>query len=278
MNQYLKALLIIHFSLLIINYSSAQELRKINNNAFRRGEYLKYEAYYHSFITGRVSAGIVTLEVKKENTQFYGRNTLHIEGIGKTRGVFNLFYKVIDRYETFIDEDAIAPWKFIRRVNEGDYKIEQDIYFNQFDKKATIYNLKKNSSDKNQQSAKITQYTQDIISAFYYARTFDITNLKLNQEFPLNFLLDDSVYVTKIIYVGKQNITTSMGEFRCLKFKPMVLKGNVFSDPYPMTLYISDDQNRIPILVESAVIVGTVKLELISFSNLANPFSSIIIK
>jgi hypothetical protein len=263
-------------------YLFSQELRKIDNNVFRKGEYLKFEAYYHSLLTGRVTAGLVTLEVKNESTKFYDRNALHIEGIGKTKGFFNLFYKVIDRYDTYIDDQAIIPWKFVRRVNEGDYRIYQDIFFDHFNKKATLYNYHngKVSSDNDKRSVvsnrqiSIPAYTQDIVSAFYYARTFDLADIKPGKEFPVQFMLDDSVYVTKIIYEGKAEIKTRLGTFRCMKFKPMVLKGNVFSEPYPMTLYISDDNNRIPILAESSIIVGTVKLELMKYSNLLNPVSS----
>jgi hypothetical protein len=159
-------------------------------------------------------------------------------------------------------------------VNEGDYKIEQDVYFNHFDKNATLYQLKNSGSKPFSKTISIPEYTQDIISAFYYSRTIDLTDIKVNQEFPIKFMLDDSVYVTKIIYEGTENVKIRMGEFRCMKFKPMVLKGNVFSNPYPMTLYVTDDNNHIPILAESAVIVGTVKMELVKFSNLANPLTS----
>ena len=253
---------------------SAQELRTINNKIFKKGEFLKYEAYYQSFLTGKVSAGIVTLEIKDDNTQFYNRNSLHLEGIGKTKGLFNLFYKVIDRYDSWIDDVALVPWKFVRRVNEGDYKIDQDVLFDQFANTAKVYHYKTGKSSSYTKSISMPKYSQDIISAFYYARTFNVTDIKLHQEFPINFILDDSVYITKIIYEGKENVTTRIGEFKCLKFKPMVLKGNIFSDPYPMVLYITDDGNRIPILAESSVMVGTVKLELIKYSNLANPLTS----
>jgi hypothetical protein len=254
----------------------SQPLRKITNNVFKRGEEFTFDAYYYSLVTGRVSAGEVTLNITKEDKKFYDRSTYHVEGVGKTKGVFNLFYKVIDRYETYIDVETLAPWKFVRRVNESDYKINQDIYFNQFDKGATIYHLKGTRRNFSVKNKKTTEYVQDVVSAFYYARTFDVSNIKLKQEFPIQFLIDDSVYITKIIYEGKENIDTRLGTFRCMKFKPMVLTGNFFKEPYPMTLYISDDNNHIPILVESGILVGSVKLELIKCSGLANPISSLI--
>ena len=74
-----------------------------------------------------MTAGIVTLKIDDENQKFYDRNSYHVLGIGRTKGIFNMFYKVIDRYETYIDEETLAPWKFIRRVDEGDFRINQDV-------------------------------------------------------------------------------------------------------------------------------------------------------
>ena len=260
--------------LFAVEFSYSQTLRKLDNSIFRRGESLRYEAYYHSFVTGRVTAGIVTLNIPNENTQFYGRDTYHVIGEGRTKGLFNMFYKVIDRYDTYIDTETLAPWKFVRRVNEDNYIIDQDIFMNQFDKTAKVYHYKNKRAEAYTKDVSVPAYIQDIISAFYYARTFDVSNVKMNQEFPITFILDDSLYTTKIIYEGKANISTRLGEFRCMKFKPMLLKGQIFSEPYPMVMYISDDNNRVPIMAESEVLVGTVRLELIKYSDLANPMLS----
>lgn len=69
-------------------------------------------------------------------------------------------------------------------------------------------------------------------------------------------------------------VETELGIFRCLTFKPMVATGDVFSNPYPMTLWITDDRNKIPVLAKSAVIVGSVKMELIRYWNLRNTIES----
>ena len=251
-----------------------QPLRKMTNSAFKRGEELKFDAYYYSLLTGRVSAGIAILTVENDNKKFYDRSTYHISGVGKTKGVFNLFYKVIDKYETYMDETTLAPWKFVRRVNENEFIIYQDIYFNQFDKTASIYHIKDSKRTVYGKNLHTPEYVQDIISAFYFARTFDVSNIKLGDEYLIKFLIDDSVYVTKIVYKGKENVETRLGVIRCMKFKPMVLTGYFFKEPFPMTMYISDDKNHLPVLTESEVRVGSVKLELIKCSGLANPFTS----
>jgi hypothetical protein len=247
-----------------------QDLRKIPNESFQRGEKLTYRAYYDAFLTGKVTAGEAVLEVAKENKIISGRNTMHIIGRGYSKGAFNFFFRVRDNYETYIDEETLAPWLFIRRVYEGGYTASQDVTFNQHKKLAYFVD------NKHKRSTVIStpQYAHDIISAFYYARNLDFTNASINQEYPVQFLFDDSVYVSKIVYLGKETIKTSTGTYRCLKFKPMVLTGNVFSDPYPMVLWITDDKNRIPVMGESKILVGTVKLELTKAEGLRNPMTS----
>lgn len=244
--------------------SSYAQLRTIKNEAFIRGEYLRYKVYYDAVLTGKVVAGEAELEVKKENKQIGGRNTYHVVGLGMTKSIFNWFFKVVDRYETYIDEEAIVPWLFIRRVNEGSYKVSQDVTFNQ----------NKGIATSNTATKKVPNNIQDIISALYYARTLDVSDAKIGAEYKVDFFLDDSVTTSKIKYLGKETVTIGIGTFKCLKFKPMVATGKVFKDEYPMTLYITDDKNHIPILAEASIIVGKVKMELIKCTGMANPPTS----
>ena len=254
----------------LMSLSVFAQLRNVKNEAFKRGEKITYKVYYDALLTGKVTAGEAELEIKNEAKQIAGRNTFHIVGLGFTKGAFNFFFKVVDRYETYIDEQAMVPWLFIRRVNEGGYKISQDVTFNQFKNVASSLNNKNNTTT----ITAIKPHMQDIISAFYYARTIDFANAKIGQEFPVPFFIDDTVYTSSIVYQGKENVAIGIGTFRCLKFKPSVVTGNVFKDQFPMTFYVTDDKNHLPILVESAILVGSVKLELVKYSNLMNIVAS----
>ena len=257
-------------TLFVATSAFSQTLRSVTNNAFKRGEELRYKVYYDAILTGQVIAGEADLEVKDENKQIANRNTYHIVGLGLTKGTFNLFYKVVDRYESYVDEEALVPWVFIRRVNEGGYKISQDVTFNQFTNVATSVNNNNNKTTYTSVSANI----QDIISMFYYARTIDFSNAYAGEVFPVPFFIDDTVYSSNIIYEGKESITIGLGTFNAIKFKPSVATGNVFSQEYPIEMWVTDDANHVPIFAQSAVIVGTVKLELIKYSGLANALTS----
>jgi hypothetical protein len=211
-----------------------------------------------------VKAGIATVTITDEHKKFSDRDTYHIIGTGRSTGMLDLFYKVRDRFETYIDEEALIPWLFIRRTKEGSYIRNDDVEFKHQTREAiSRYSTKA-----------IPENVQDIISAFYFARTFDFANAKSGDIFPFDFYLDDSVYISKVVFEGRDTIKIDLGTFSCLKFKPMVLVGEVFKEPYPMTLWVTDDRNLIPIMAQSAVIVGSVKMELISYDGLLNPLSS----
>jgi hypothetical protein len=105
-------------------------------------------------------------------------------------------------------------------------------------------------------------------------RTLDYSDALPGDEFFIDFILDDSVYNSKIIFLGREIVETKLGKFRCLKFKPMVAQGEVFDEPYPMTLWVTDDKNRIPVLGSSAVIIGSIKLELVEVEGLRHPMDA----
>jgi hypothetical protein len=185
-------------------------------------------------------------------------------GTGHSKGLLNVFYKVDDRYETYVDEQALIPWYFVRRTKEGSYERNDDVEFDH-----------QNQWAKGRHGSKpIPGDVQDIISAVYFARTFDFSNAAIGDVFPVNFFLDDSVYISQVVFEGREPIKTKLGSFNCLIFKPMVLVGPVFDQPYPMKMWVTDDLNHIPILVESRVAVGKIRVELINYSGLANPLTA----
>jgi hypothetical protein len=268
----MKTRILIAITVLLIANSSKAQLRVETNDAFQRGEVLKYKAYYDAILSGEVVAGTASFEIKDEAKTINDRPVYHITVEAKTKGAFNWFYKVSDHYETYMDEATLAPWLFIRRVNEGGYIINQDVTFNQTKNVAYFVNNKKSTKS----TIATPPYIQDILSAIYYCRSYDVSAMAANDEFKVKFMLDDTIYSTKVVYMGKETIKTNMGKIRCLKLKPQVLTGNVFKDPYPVTLWVSDDKNKVPVMAESAIIVGKVKLELIYYEGLRNPFTSMI--
>ncbi|RLD82524.1 MAG: DUF3108 domain-containing protein [Bacteroidetes bacterium] len=262
----IKALTYICFVLLLIpaGLSAQDSIRYVEEMPFQRGESGKYRIYYDSWITSGISAGVGLISIKDEVRVFNGRPTFHLEVIGKSVGFFSWFFKVDDRFESFVDEETITPYHFIRRTKEGSYTYEDDVDFDQVNHIARSRRAEK----------PVPPDVKDIVSAFYYMRTIDFSDAEAGDEFRLDFYLDDSAYVSKIVFEGREVVETSLGKFRCLKFKPMVAQGEIFQEPYPMTLWVTDDRNKAPVLGKSAVIVGSVKIELVKIKGLKYPMEA----
>jgi hypothetical protein len=232
-----------------------KQLRTVKNEAFRPGEVLKFRIHY-----GFLDAGVATLEVKSDLKTLGGRQCYQVVGVGKSVGAFDWFFKVRDRYESVVDKDALIPWLFIRRVNEGGYIINQNVSFNHYHDSA--------KSDK--ATIAIPEYTQDLISAFYYARTMDFSNAKVGDIFKMNGYLDDDIIPMNVKVIGRETLDSEKGKFRCIKLRPMLQEGRVFKDEEDMTIWISDDQNKIPVRVQTNILVGSIKMDLVDFENLAS--------
>ena len=231
------------------------------NEAFKPGEILSYRLHY-----GMMDAGVAVLEVKPDVMDISGRKVYHIVGNGYSKGTFDWFFKVRDRYETFIDKDALLPWMFVRRVYEGGVTINQDYTFNHYTNKVDV-----GSGEK----VDIPAGTQDMISAFYSARNLDLSSAKEGDVFTINSIVDKEIWPLKIRYVGKETIDTDLGTFKCVKFRPIVQKGRIFKREDDLNVWITDDKNHIPVRAQAKLLIGSIKLDIMGMKNVANPTSEV---
>ncbi|NBQ48936.1 MAG: DUF3108 domain-containing protein, partial [Sphingobacteriia bacterium] len=238
---------------------ASDKLPTKNNFAFRPGEKLTYRLHY-----GIINAGEAVLEVKPDVLTINGRQIYHIVGTGYTTGSTDWFFKVRDRYETYLDKDALLPWYFVRRVEEGGYKFSQDYSFNHFTKKVDIGNNQKYD---------IPGDVQDMVSAFYAARNMDLSRAKTGDVMSMICFMDKELWPMKIKLIGRETIATDIGEIRCLKFRPIVQRGRVFKQEEDMTVWISDDANHLPVRAQADILVGSIKMDLSAVMNLANPLA-----
>jgi hypothetical protein len=230
--------------------------------AFKSGEKLKYLLHY-----GIINAGLAELYVYKSKKKFKGsEEAFNMVGKGWTTGATDWFFKVDDHYETYMDADKMDALQFIRRVNEGGFIINQDYYFDTDSNKVLTQDNKKFD---------VPMGVQDMLSTFYYARTIDYSKAKVDDIFIIPAFVDNEVEYLRIIYKGRETIKTKSGKYKCLKFNPLVLEGRVFKDDEDLSVWITDDDNKIPILIESKVIVGSIKAELINYEGLAHPIAKL---
>ncbi|RFM29801.1 DUF3108 domain-containing protein [Deminuibacter soli] len=246
-----------------VRLSADDEFCGIRNYSFQPGESITYNVFYN--VAGiYVNAGTATFVTALE--QLNNRPVYHVTGTGTSNSSYDWIFKVRDKYESFIDTANMQPLKFIRNVNEGGYKKYENISFNQ----------QANTAITSGGVFKVPQCVQDVLSSLYYARNIDFNKYKVDDKIPFSMFLDNEVYSLYIRYLGKDVVKTKYGKFNTFKFKPLLLKGTIFQGGEKMTVWVTDDANHIPVRVESPIVVGSVKVDMMQYRNLRHPLSSMI--
>lgn len=234
----------------------AQERSKdlLPTNYFFNGEYAKYKVIY-KFSEAWVTAGNVIFEFEERAVN----NKRHIVCIAKgaSAPAFDLFYKVRDEYATVVEPNTLLPKFFLRRVNEGGFKIHNDFDFRQ-DSLRVIAEMQDSKNPHRIDTMKIIPNTQDIVSAILYCRSLNYSQLDSGQQLNFPIFLDNELFHVGIKYHGKQDISTEYGDYKCIVLQPILLTGRIFSEVDKMRIYVTDDARRIPVYIESPLKVGQI--------------------
>ncbi len=258
----MKTTFLITLFLIFSRYSSAgDDFCLARNRAFAQGERVTFKVFY-SVIGIYVDAGTAHFAVARE--QYNNRPVYHVVANGFSNPRYDWIFKVRDRYESYMDTGTLRPYRFVRDVQEGGYKKQEDVKFN--DPSGTAVSTRG--------EFQVPACIQDVISAVYHARNLDFDHYKSGEKIPFSMFIDDKTYHLYIRYMGKEEIRTKYGRFRAIKLKPMLIRGNAFSGGEKMTLWVSDDPNHIPLRIESPISVGSVKVDMMGYANLRYPLSS----
>jgi len=250
------------FYILIVTTLIAQE----PSTTFGAGEWLKFRMHY-----GPLNASYATLQIN--NATIDGRPLLHVKGHGETTGIASWFFKVDDTYESYFDIESGKPYRFVRKINEGGYKKDVVINFDYKLDKALLHDKK---NDKKSNFA-LEPKVQDLISAFYYLRNnHEVADLEVGKAITLKVLYDDDgIFDFKLKYLGKEVIKSKFGKVECLKFRPLVQSGRIFKEKESLSLWVSNDANRIPIRIKADLAVGAIHADLDGYSGLKHQFKII---
>lgn len=234
------------------------DFRTIVNNAFKVGEKLTFDLKY-----GFVTAGVSVMQIQ-DIRKIFGRNTYHITFEVNSVPSFDWIYKVRDRYETYVDTQGIFPWRFEQHIREGSYSRDFSAFFDQKRKKAKT----------SEGTYNIPRYVNDIVSAFYLARTFDYSKIKVGEFIHLQNFYNDKYYALDIKYMGKEIIETPAGKFNCILVEPIIRNGGLFKSEGSIYIWLSDDMLKIPVRVKTKIVVGSVDAYLTAYQGLAGKLTS----
>jgi hypothetical protein len=244
------------------------EFRTIQQNAFTAGEKLNFEINY-----GFITAGNAIMEIAPGYVNVNGREAYDISVRINSSSSFEWVYKVEDLYKCYLDRQGLFPWRFEQHIHEGNFKKDFEAIFDHENGKVKAY-TGETEPKKFEGEYDIPMYVHDILSAFYFARTLDYSGMSTGQTVQLQNFYDDKVHPLNVKYLGKEEIDVPAGEFRCIKVEPMVVEGGLFKSEGSIVVWLTDDERKMPVLVKTKVLVGSMDVELTSYSGLAGPLNS----
>ncbi len=239
--------------------------------SFQSGESLTYKVYYN---WGAVWLSGGEVYFKLTNEDFKGNSVLHASGEANSYKSFDWLFKVRDKVDTWMDTETLQSYKFSRDVNEGGYTFYRSYDWDR--ENNIIYSFRDNKKGK--QSTKTISNVDpcgvDLLSTFYWMRTLDLTTAKTGDKIHVKMAIDDEEYDMYVRYDGKEVYETKLGKFNCIKLKPLLKEGDIFKEGEGMTLWLTDDENRIPVRIESDLKVGRITCDLKSYGGNKYPFTS----
>lgn len=250
-------------TLFLLSFVQAEK-KVVNAQPFGVGEFFKFKISYSKFL----SAGYATLELTE--SVYNNRSVYYAKGYGANTGLSKLFFKVEDHYQSYFDKETGKPYMSVRNISEGSHKRNQRAYFNQNTNKVLL----KDISRKSEKTIDVPSNVQDVVSTFYYLRNHpDINNLKTGQAIDVDMFFDDEIIKFKLKYTGKETIKTKFGNVSTMVFKPMVQAGRVFKEQESLTVWISDDKNKMPLKIKADLAVGSISADLHEYKGLKYPLN-----
>lgn len=261
----MKLAVLVFSAFLLLSSSEKEENLSVKSDyrAFKTGEFLRYNIHY-----GPVNAGEATFYVLDSLQKVADKPHFKVRVTGRSYSSWDYFYKVRDYYYSYIDTQTMLPTAYSRNVSEGSFEDKESYFFNR--KK----NIAKGKSNGEKVEIEIPDDVQDLASMIYYARAHRFHKMEVGSSLPIKVFFGKEWFESSAVLVGREEVKTKLGTFRCLKILPQLVKGRVFKGQDDMEVFVTDDKNLLPIQIKSKIFVGSIKVDLAEYKNLKFPMEA----
>lgn len=245
--------------------------------AYKAGEKMDFTMHY---TWGMIDSDVGSATVNLDTVRFNGEKAFLCSVYGKTTRMYDLFFKVREDFKSWFSVDGLRPLKFTRDTFEGKY-VARNTYI--YDWNAAdphiIADVYSSSRGQRNMELPLTPCTFDLPALFFFARNIDMEKVEPGKRYPMTFAIDDDIYNVYFIFYGPETIKVKgLGTVKTIRFAAKLLAGEVFTGEEDMMIWISDDENRVPVYFEAPILVGTASGRMSGCSGLKYPFSALIDK
>ncbi|MBX2894181.1 MAG: DUF3108 domain-containing protein [Cyclobacteriaceae bacterium] len=265
MKSLVKSVLIILLLSAFVNRGD-NDFVTLKNTSFGKGEVLTYRVNFGFFTVGKAST-VIDNKVFMMN----GRPSYKVDAFGETSGMVAWITKVNDQWGAYIDTAALVTHVSYRKIREGNYRKDEMITYDHVKNQAEVKVLNKETNVYGDPKYYQTpDNVRDMVAGFLYMRVIDFNKHKVGDTLSVSGFFEDTAYNMKIIYAGKDKVSTKIGKIPCHKLVPVMPDNKLFDGENSVTCWISDDGNRIPVKIQAKMFIGSTGIELIGFKGLRN--------
>jgi hypothetical protein len=229
--------------------------RVVPQNSFGRGETIRYRVHY-----GFINAAEATVETSGRLERVADRPCYQATVSGHTTGSFDYFLRIRDQWRSYIDTTSILPLRATRDIAEKNYRKKETVTFDHAHDLAEIQDHNKDNPKRT--TVKILNNAQDMVSGFYYLRTINFDRLKPGDVVKMPGFLEGDNYVLEVTFRGREITETKAGNIRTIKLTPKMPSNKLFKGENAISVYLSDDKNKIPVLFQAEMFVGSIKVDM----------------
>jgi hypothetical protein len=252
------SLLIFSLSIFITGSGPAYQPYSI---AYQPGEEIRYRVHYGFF-----NAGEALMRVSNQLYRVNNRICFRAEVIGNSTGAFDRIVRIRDVWGSYFDTIQFQPQKSFRSIAENRYRKKEEVYFDYGRNLARVQ-----SENSQPEELPIKPNVQDMVSGYYFLRLQKYDNLRRNDTIRMTGIFENKTYNFKIVYLGKEKVKTKFGKANSFVISPVMPENSLFSGRNPIKMWISDDENRIPLKIEAELLLGSLDLDISGHQNLKYP-------
>lgn len=220
------------------------EVLPASEHPFHTGESLRFSVQY-----GFIKAGTAWLEVP-EVAEWNGKPVYRLVARAESNGFFDKMYKVRNRIESLWDRDSLFSWRYFEDRHEGHFRANDTLWFEP-SKREVRYN--------NGLSYPVPAQVQDALSAFYFTR---FKALPLGGSVVFDYHASRKSAPMEVRVLGRQTVKTPAGKFNCVVIEPLLKAGGIFKNNGRLVIWMTDDERRMPVLMKSKVLIGSISVVL----------------
>ncbi|SNC75433.1 Protein of unknown function [Hymenobacter gelipurpurascens] len=257
--------LLLPLAALLTAFGPSDATRTVPNTCFKTGEVLQYRVHY-----GLINAADATIELSDDVHRVNERPCYRATVTGRTTGSFDYFLRIRDTWRSYIDTTSILPHRFFRNIEEKNYRKNETVDFDHLKDVASVESHKRDKNKIKRGTFKTPNNVQDIVSGFYFLRTLNYDSRRVGEVIKVQGFFDEEVFNLDVIYKGRETVETKAGVIRAIRLVPKLPDNKLFRGENAVSVYLSDDRNKIPVLIQAELVLGAVKVDMYKYQGLRN--------